>query len=55
MADQTVMNEVITKAVAEASRAPIQTMVELHQRQEFQGPKLGNPMLKQPQFNWGDG
>ena len=52
MADQTVMNEVITKAVAEATRAVIQTMVELHQRQEVQGPKLGGPVMKQPQFNW---
>ena len=52
MADQTVMNEAIAKVVAEASRAAIQTMVELHQRQEVQGPKLGGPVLKQPQFNW---
>ena len=34
MADQTVMNEAIAKAVAEATRAAIQTMVESHQRQE---------------------
>ena len=52
MADQTVMNEAIMKAVAEATRAVIQTMVELHQRQEVQGCKLGAPVLKQPQFNW---
>ena len=52
MADQTVMNEAIAKAVAEATRAMIQTMVESHQRQEVQGPKLGSPVLKQPQFNW---
>ena len=52
MADQTVMKEVIAKVEAEATRAAIQTMVELHQRQEVQGPKLGGPVLKQPQFNW---
>ena len=52
MADQVVMNEAITKAVAEATSTAIQTMVELHQRQEVQGPKLGGPVLKQPQFNW---
>ena len=52
MADQTVMNEVIVKAVVEATTAVIQTMVELHQRQEVQGPKQGSPVLKQPQFNW---
>ena len=52
MAEQTVMNEVITKAVAEATRATIQTMVELLQRQEVQGPKLGSPAMKQPQYTW---
>ena len=52
MAEQTLMNEAIMKAVAEATRAAIQTMVELHQRKEVQGPKLGSPVLKQPQFNW---
>ena len=46
------MNEVIAKAVVEETRAMIQTMVESHQRQEVQGPKLGGPALKQPQFNW---
>ena len=50
MADQTVMNEAIAKAVVEATRAMIQTMVESHQRQEVQGPKLGGPVLKQPQL-----
>ena len=30
----------------------MQTMVESHQRQEVQGPKLGSSALKQPQFNW---
>ena len=44
MADQAVMNEAIAKAVVEATRAAIQTMVESHQRQEDQGPKLGDPV-----------
>ena len=52
MAEQTVMNEAIAKIVAEAIRTMIQTMVELHQRLEVQGPKLGSPALKQLQFNW---
>ena len=34
MADQTAMNDVIMKAVVEATRAAIQTMVDLHQGQE---------------------
>ena len=34
MAEQAAMNDVIAKAVAEATTAPIQTMVELHQGQE---------------------
>ena len=54
MADQLVMNEAITKAVAEATRIMIQTIGETQtQRSEGQqGPKLGSPVLKQPQFNW---
>ena len=46
------MNEATAKAVVEATRATIQTRVESHQRQEVQGPKLGGPAMKQPQFNW---
>ena len=52
MADQAVMNEAIMKALVEATRAAIQTMMESHQRQEDQGPKLGGPALKQLQLNW---
>ena len=52
MADQAVMNDMTMKALVEATRATIQTMVELHQRQEDQGPKLGSPALKQLQLNW---
>ena len=52
MAEQTVMNEAIAMAVVGATRATIQTLVELHQRQEVQGPKLGSPAMKQPHFNW---
>ena len=36
----------------EATRAAIQTMVELHQGQEGQRPKVGGLALKQPHFNW---
>ena len=36
MADQATMNDVIVRAVAEATRAAIQTMVESHQGQEDQ-------------------
>ena len=52
MADQAAMNDVIMKTVAEATRATIQTMVELHQGQEDQRPKVGCLVLKQLQFNW---
>ena len=52
MAEQTGMNEAIVKSVVEATRFVIQTMVGLHQRQEVQGPKIGGPAMKQPQFNW---
>ena len=52
MAEQAAMNHTIVKAVAEATRAAIQTMVESHQGQEDQRPKVGGLALKQPQFNW---
>ena len=52
MANQATMNDVIVKAVVEATRATIQTMVELHQGQEDHRPKVGSLALKQLQFNW---
>ena len=52
MADQTAMNDMISKAVAEATKAAIQTIVELHQGQEDQRSKVGGLALKQLQFNW---
>ena len=52
MADQATMNGVIVRVVAEATRAAIQTMVELHQGQEDQRPKVDSLVLKHPQLNW---
>ena len=54
MEDQVAMNEVIAKAVAEATRFTIQAITEVQsQRSEGQwGPNLGGPTLKQLQFNW---
>ena len=48
------MNEAIMKAVAEATRVAIQAMAErLAQRMpNTSGPKVGNPTLTQPSFNW---
>ena len=42
------------KAMAEATRVVIQAFTETQsQRPEGQqGPKLGGPALRQPQFNW---
>ena len=53
MAEQVTTSEAIMNAVAEATRIVIQTMAEMQvQRSESQqGPKLGSPVLKQPQFN----
>ena len=39
MADQAAMNDAIAKAVAEATRAAIQTMVELHKDKKMRDPK----------------
>ena len=54
MAEQVEMSEEIVKAVAEATRIVIQTMAEIQSRtaENQQGPKLGSPVLKQPQFSW---
>ena len=48
------MNEETAKAVSEATQVAIQTLSEVqNQRSEDKrGPKLGGPVLKQPQFNW---
>ena len=49
------MNKTITKAVAEATWAAIQTLSEVQSQrpEEKRGPKLGGPILKQPLFNLG--
>ena len=49
-----VMNEVIAKVVAEATRVPIQTMAEAWagRTHDISGPKIGSPTMKQPTFNW---
>ena len=48
------MNEAITKAVAKAMRAAIQTMADatVERPQSVAGPKKGRPAMKQPTFNW---
>ena len=52
--EQIEMSEVIAKAMAEAMQIVIQTMAEMHLRVEEtqQRPKIGSPVLKQPQFKW---
>ena len=54
MADQAAMNEVILKAIAEATRVVIQAMAETQAQSmpNTSGPKVGSPTLKQPSFNW---
>ena len=53
MASEQVMNEVITRALAEATRVVIQTTVEAHadRMHAISGPEVGSPM-KQPTFDW---
>ena len=54
MAEQVLMSEAIAKAVAEATRIAIQTIAEIQAQESVsqQGPRLGGPALKQPEFNW---
>ena len=48
-----IMSQAIAKAVAEATRVAIQTMVESQAQgmPSTSGPKPGNPILKQPNFS----
>ena len=52
MVVKAVMSKAIAKAVVEATRIAIKTMVDMQtQRTASQpGPKLGGPALKQPEF-----
>ena len=54
MADQSIMNEAIMKAVAEVTRVAIQAIAETQAQRmpNTSGPKVGGPMLRQPSFNW---
>ena len=51
---QTIMNETIARAVAEAIRAAIQAMAAAtaERPQSMTGPKIGRPAMNQPTFNW---
>ena len=48
------MSEAIARAIVEATRIALQTMVEAQaeRTQNAAGPKLGSPTMKQPTFNW---
>ena len=54
MASEKVMNKAIARAVAEATRVAIQTMLEAHveRMQDILGLKRGSPAMKQPTFDW---
>ena len=54
MASEQVMNEVITRAVAEATAVAIQTMVEawVDGMHDISGDKIGSPATKKPMFDW---
>ena len=54
MASEKVMNEVITRAVAEATRVAIQTMAEaqVERMHNISGPKIGSPAMTQLTFEW---
>ena len=48
------MRAMITRAVAEATRIAIQTMVEAwtERTPTASGPKIGSPTMKQLMFDW---
>ena len=50
--EQTITNEAIAQAVAEATRAALQAMALARaERTQNAGPRLGRPLMKQPTFN----
>ena len=52
MASEQITSEVIVRAVAEATRIAIQTMVAAQELHDALGPKIGGPTMKQLMFNW---
>ena len=54
MASEQIMNEGITKAVAEATRVAVQVMVEAQAERmhDKPGPKICSPTMKQLTFDW---
>ena len=54
VATEQIMNEAITKAVAEATEVAIQTMAwaQVEQTPNMAGPKIGSLTMKQPTFDW---
>ena len=54
MAGQSIMNEAIIKAMVEVTRVAIQAMAETQAQRmpNTSGPKVGDPSLRQPSFNW---
>ena len=54
MASEQIMNEAITRAVAEATRVVIQTMAkaQVERMHDISGPKIGSLTMKQLTFDW---
>ena len=54
MASEQVMNGAITRAVVEATRVTIQTMVEAQAEgmHDISATKIGSPTMKQLRFDW---
>ena len=50
MASEQIMSKTITRAVAEATRVALQTMVEAQAERmhDGSGPKVGSPAMRQP-------
>ena len=54
MADQSILNEAIMKAVTEVTRVAIKALAETQAQRmpNTTGPKIGGPALRQLSFNW---
>ena len=54
MADRSILNEAIMKAMAEATRAALQALAETQTQRMLNtaGPKIGSLVWRQASFNW---
>ena len=51
---QVIVNEAIAKVIAEVTKAAMKALevAKMERPQGMRGPRMGGPIMKQPNFNW---